>query len=121
MPRKNGIVLSALVLLGTLVFSCSLFARSPRADAKNKKTLPRAEQASLFYLEGIKSNVLEGDSARAKAWFKKVLLVLSPINMPSLGNRSYPVCSVFQTSKQIITSRRDAVTCLTNNRNRILL
>ena len=60
MPRKNGIVLSALVLLGTLVFSCSLFARSPRADAKNKKTLPRAEQASLFYLEGIKSNVLEG-------------------------------------------------------------
>ena len=83
MPRKNGIVLSALVLLGTLVFSCSLFARSPRADAKNKKTLPRAEQASLFYLEGIKSNVLEGDSARAKAWFKKVLEIDST-HSPSL-------------------------------------
>ena len=75
MPRKNGIVLSALVLLGTLVFSCSLFARSPRADAKNKKTLPRAEQASLFYLEG--------DSARAKAWFKKVLEIDST-HSPSL-------------------------------------
>lgn len=72
MPRKNGIVLSALVLLGTLVFSCSLFARSPRA-----------EQASLFYLEGIKSNVLEGDSARAKAWFKKVLEIDST-HSPSL-------------------------------------
>lgn len=83
MPRKNGIVLSALVLLGTLVFSCSLFARSPRADAKSKKTLPRAEQASLFYLEGIKSNVLEGDSARAKAWFKKVLEIDST-HSPSL-------------------------------------
>lgn len=83
MPRKNGIVLSALVLLGTLVFSCSLFARSPRANAKNKKTLPRAEQASLFYLEGIKSNVLEGDSARAKAWFKKVLEIDST-HSPSL-------------------------------------
>lgn len=83
MPRKNGIVLSALVLLGTLVFSCSLFARSPRADAKNKKTLPRAEQASLFYLEGIKSNVLEGDSAHAKAWFKKVLEIDST-HSPSL-------------------------------------
>ena len=83
MPRKNGIVLSALVLLGTLVFSCSLFARSPRADAKNKKTLPQAEQASLFYLEGIKSNVLEGDSARAKAWFKKVLEIDST-HSPSL-------------------------------------
>lgn len=83
MPRKNGIVLSALVLLGTLVFSCSLFARSPRADAKNKKTLPRAEQASLFYMEGIKSNVLEGDSARAKAWFKKVLEIDST-HSPSL-------------------------------------
>ena len=83
MPRKNGIVLSALVLLGTLVFSCSLFARSPRANAKNKKTLPRAEQASLFYLEGIKSNVLEGDSARAKAWFKKVLEINST-HSPSL-------------------------------------
>ena len=83
MPRKNGIVLSALVLLGTLVFSCSLFARSPRADAKNKKTLSRAEQASLFYLEGIKSNVLEGDSARAKAWFKKVLEIDST-HSPSL-------------------------------------
>ena len=83
MPRKNGIVLLALVLLGTLVFSCSLFARSPRADAKNKKTLPRAEQASLFYLEGIKSNVLEGDSARAKAWFKKVLEIDST-HSPSL-------------------------------------
>ena len=83
MPRKNGIVLSALVLLGTLVFSCSLFARSPRADAKNKKTLPRAEQASLFYLEGIKSKVLEGDSARAKAWFKKVLEIDST-HSPSL-------------------------------------
>ena len=83
MPRKNGIVLSALVLLGTLVFSCSLFARSPRADAKNKKTLPRAEQASLFYLEGIKSNVLEGDSARAKAWFKKAFEIDST-HSPSL-------------------------------------
>lgn len=83
MPRKNGIVLSAFVLLGTLVFSCSLFARSPRANAKNKKTLPRAEQASLFYLEGIKSNVLEGDSARAKAWFKKVLEIDST-HSPSL-------------------------------------
>lgn len=83
MPRKNGIVLSALVLLGTLVFSCSLFARSPRADAKSKKTLPRAEQASLFYLEGIKSNVLEGDSAHAKAWFKKVLEIDST-HSPSL-------------------------------------
>ena len=65
---------------------CFLVRSSParrEPTPKTKKTLPRAEQASLFYLEGIKSNVLEGDSARAKAWFKKVLEIDST-HSPSL-------------------------------------
>ncbi len=83
MLYKNGIVLLSIVLFGTFVFTCPLFGRSPKADAKEKKTLPRSEQAAYFYMEGIKSNILEGDSARSKAWFQKVLEIDST-HSPSL-------------------------------------
>lgn len=83
MRHKNGIISLSIALLGTFVFSCPLFARSPKADAKEKKTLPRSEQAAYFYMEGIKSNILEGDSARSKAWFQKVLEIDST-HSPSL-------------------------------------
>lgn len=83
MRYKNRIISLSIVLFGTLVFSCPLFARSPKADTKEKKALPRAEQAAYFYMEGIKSNILEGDSARSKAWFQKVLEIDST-HSPSL-------------------------------------
>ena len=73
-------VLAAMLL--PIEAACSLSARPKGKPAADREYDPQTT-ASFFYTEGIKNNVMEGDTARSIRLFEKVLAIDST-HAPSL-------------------------------------
>ena len=77
-------VLAAMLL--PIEAACSLSARPKGKPAADREYDPQTT-ASFFYTEGIKNNVMEGDTARSIRLFEKVLAIDST-HAPSLYEHS---------------------------------